>query len=122
MKLLADENVSRYLIDELKHLGYAVRDLKQISPRASDSQVAQIAVSAAEILITHDSDLVSLLSGKKYPSLKLIHLDTPNLTVNQCLQIARLLHENGFLQKEFTFLQVHLHGQLLSISLHPPTQ
>ena len=61
MRFVADENVSRYVIERLRAAGFDVVAISLTSPGASDSDVLATARRDGRILITEDRDFGELV-------------------------------------------------------------
>lgn len=61
MRILADENIERELIDDLRNAGFEVDSVRESRVGASDEDVLQFAVSTNAIVMTHDSDFGDLV-------------------------------------------------------------
>jgi predicted nuclease of predicted toxin-antitoxin system len=72
MRFLADQNVSRKVVDRLREAGLDVARVGDVlHPRATDLEVLAEAQREAAVLLSHDQDFSTLLaaSGSKQPSL-----------------------------------------------------
>ena len=56
MRLLADENVSRLVVELLRAAGYDVASVRETRPGASDKDVLDEADSSDRVLLTEDRD------------------------------------------------------------------
>jgi predicted nuclease of predicted toxin-antitoxin system len=61
MRFLADENVSRLVVERLRVVGFDVTSIGATSPGASDTEVLAAASSESRILITEDRDFGELI-------------------------------------------------------------
>jgi predicted nuclease of predicted toxin-antitoxin system len=61
MRFLADENISRLVIERLRAMGFDVASVATMSPGASDNDVLAAARSEGRILITEDRDFGELV-------------------------------------------------------------
>lgn len=61
MRFLADENVSRFVVERLKAAGFDVATISSTSPGASDDEVLAAARREGFILITEDRDFGQLV-------------------------------------------------------------
>jgi predicted nuclease of predicted toxin-antitoxin system len=61
MRFLADENVSRFVVERLRAAGFDVAAIGSISPGASDDKVLAAARREGLILITEDRDFGQLV-------------------------------------------------------------
>ncbi|MDP3742673.1 MAG: DUF5615 family PIN-like protein [Candidatus Micrarchaeota archaeon] len=63
MKFLADENVSRTLVIQLRKAGFDVKDIKEKQLYGiSDEDVLKIAVKERRTVITHDKDFLDFFN------------------------------------------------------------
>jgi predicted nuclease of predicted toxin-antitoxin system len=65
MRFLADENVSRLVIQRLRAGGFDVASIMEETSGVSDTAVLEIAGSGARILITEDRDFGELVIRQK---------------------------------------------------------
>jgi predicted nuclease of predicted toxin-antitoxin system len=56
MKILADENCEREMIDKLRALGHDVVTIVDIAPSTDDESVFQFAAREGRVLLTNDRD------------------------------------------------------------------
>lgn len=61
MRFLADENISRLVVERVRASGFDVTSVAAISPGASDNDVLATASSENRILITEDRDFGELV-------------------------------------------------------------
>jgi predicted nuclease of predicted toxin-antitoxin system len=61
MRFLADENISRLVIERLRAAGFDVTSVAATNPGASDSHVLALARAEGRILITEDRDFGELV-------------------------------------------------------------
>ncbi len=82
MRLLADENVSRPLIERLVAAGFDVAWVGTANSGASDEQVMEIALRESRILITEDRDFGEMIVRKRIeaPGVVLLELDRLSVT------------------------------------------
>lgn len=74
MKLLADENVDRPIVNWLKSQGHDVLEIARHAPGAEDEQVIDISRSHGRVLLTFDRDIGHLLSLDNRPHPGVIYL------------------------------------------------
>lgn len=67
MRFLADENVSRLVIDGLRREGHDVEAITEENPGAPDTQVLQVAGESGCILVTEDKDFGELVIRQRRP-------------------------------------------------------
>ena len=61
MRFLADESCDFGLVRALREAGYEVTAVAEISPRAEDSEIINLAVREERILLTEDKDFGQLV-------------------------------------------------------------
>ena len=61
MRFLADENVSRFVVERLRAAGFDVASVRETRPGASDKDVLDEADSRDRVLITEDRDFGELV-------------------------------------------------------------
>lgn len=77
IRFLADENISRLVVERLRAAGLDVATVAAASPGASDADVLAIATGEARILITEDRDFGELVIRQRLgvPGVVLLELD-----------------------------------------------
>lgn len=80
MKFLVDVGVSKKVEKWLKEKGYDVKAVRDINPKAKDSEILHIAVREGRIVITMDKDFGELVynSGEKHSGVLLLRLEDAN--------------------------------------------
>jgi predicted nuclease of predicted toxin-antitoxin system len=83
MRFLADENVSRQIIEKLRADGHDVIAVAQSGQGASDKRVIQMANAEARVLITEDRDFGELIIRQRLgiAGVMLLELDRVTNTV-----------------------------------------
>jgi predicted nuclease of predicted toxin-antitoxin system len=61
MKLLADENLDRLIVERLRRDGYEVLYVAEVEPRITDNEVLQRANDLEALLLTADKDFGELV-------------------------------------------------------------
>lgn len=81
LKFLADMNIEKAIIEEIKALGYNIICVAEINPTMTDSDVFKLANSENRILITNDKDFGEIVFRQKLVSegIILIRLETPDI-------------------------------------------
>src|SRR5205809_1940685 len=82
MRFLADENVSRLVVERLRAAGFDVASVRETRPGASDKDVLDEADSGDRVLITEDRDFGELVVRQrlKVRGIILLELDrVPNV-------------------------------------------
>jgi predicted nuclease of predicted toxin-antitoxin system len=89
MRFLADENVMREIIDELRGLGLDVTSASELMQGAPDPDVLKSAATAGRILITEDQDFGDLVVRQGLPAdgiaLLELHKMSPQATVRRAV-------------------------------------
>lgn len=67
MKILADENIPRLVVDCLRYNDHDVYWVAESDPSIKDHQVLKLATDSTRLLITFDKDFGSLLFKTKLP-------------------------------------------------------
>jgi predicted nuclease of predicted toxin-antitoxin system len=86
MKLVADVNVSRRVVERLRALGFdVVRVSEVMDARSSDEAILSYARQCGAVLISHDQDFGALLavtgaSGPSFLNLRVSQVDAARLT------------------------------------------
>src|SRR5271156_2201934 len=80
MRFLADENVSRLVIDSLQATGHDVKSVSATSSGASDGDVLALADRENRILVTEDRDFGELVVRQRLPVRGLILLELDQLS------------------------------------------
>lgn len=68
MKLLADENFPRSVVDALRHDGIDVVWVRQQMPSAKDEDILSYAIAESRVLVTFDKDFGELAFRRGLPS------------------------------------------------------
>ncbi len=80
MRILADENVDRYIVEQLRAEGFEVKYVLEISPGLKNGEVLEMAIKEEAILLTADKDFGELVyrsyleKGLKLKGIVLIRL------------------------------------------------
>lgn len=74
MKLIADENVDRAIVLQLRADGHDVSWISELSPNVSDEVVLEQAIHLGAILVTEDKDFGELVYRRKLAHLGVILL------------------------------------------------
>lgn len=65
MKLVADENIDRGIVERLRDDGHEVQWIAEVSPSVSDDEVLKRASDAGSVLITEDKDFGELVYRRR---------------------------------------------------------
>jgi predicted nuclease of predicted toxin-antitoxin system len=80
MRFLADENVSRLVIERLRGAGFDVMSIAETRPGTSDSEILEIADREDRILITEDRDFGELVLRQRLAVRGMILLELDRLS------------------------------------------
>ena len=72
MRFLADENVSRLVVERLRAAGFDVASVRETRPGASDKDVIDEADSDGRVLVTEDRDFGELVVRQQLKTLGVI--------------------------------------------------
>jgi predicted nuclease of predicted toxin-antitoxin system len=81
MRLLADENVSRLVVELLRAAGYDVASVRETRPGASDKDVLDEADSSDRVLLTEDRDFGELVVRQRLKVRGIILLELDRLPI-----------------------------------------
>ena len=96
MRFLADENCDSAVIRALRADGHDVLSVSDISLRAEDSEVINLAVREERILLTEDKDFGQLVYAYGQETLGVIFLRFPNSARKQILnEVVSLVKRQG---------------------------
>lgn len=107
MKLIADANIPQSVISGLERDNHNVLDIKKVSLKAPDTELAQIARSEKRIILTRDKDFIALTQFPKY-QVPTIVIRLINQTPQHILEHLRELINNQkeeILQKSLTIIK-----------------
>ena len=99
MRFLADENVTRHVIEKLRADGHEVPSIAREQPGVSDPEVLGVAQSANSVLITEDQDFCELVIRQRLPvrGVILMELDRlSNIAEAQRISDVVVRHEDQF--------------------------
>ena len=80
MRFLADENVSRHVIERLRRDGHDVVSIAETRPGASDDDVLNATIADARILITEDRDFGEMVIRQRFEVRGVMLLELDRLT------------------------------------------
>ena len=91
MRILADENISGALVEAMENLGHQVFWIAREKPGILDIEVAEIAATDIELMITFDKNLAAVVASQRSCGVMLLRLvsfspDQVATTVSQILQ------------------------------------
>jgi predicted nuclease of predicted toxin-antitoxin system len=77
LKFLIDIGVSKKLEEWLSVSGYDVKAMRDINPRAEDTEILSVAVSESRMVVTMDKDFGELVfkSGKAHAGVLILRLE-----------------------------------------------
>lgn len=80
MRFLADENISRRVIETLRSAGHEIYSIAENSPGISDRNVLSVAFARGAIIITEDQDFGELVIRNRLPASGVILLELDRLS------------------------------------------
>lgn len=106
MKIVADENVDRRVIDWLQAVGHHVISISRENPSIIDSEVLAIANRERALLITEDKDFGELVFHKKQSHLGILLVRLEGVSRDDRVRmVCDLIKERGIeLAKSFSVL------------------
>lgn len=111
MKFLVDIGVSKAVEEWMREAGYDVLGVRDIDPKASDSEILSIAVSEQRIIITMDKDFGELVyhSGQKHAGVLILRIEDARRS--EKIQVVKYILSNYAHQLQGNF-SVYQHGRL----------
>lgn len=95
MKLLADENIDRPIVEKLRDSGIDVSYVDEKSKGISDEEVLQVAEDESRIILTFDNDFSKM---EEVGVIRLTSPDRYDLVVDSILDIVNSLSEDDLLE------------------------
>jgi predicted nuclease of predicted toxin-antitoxin system len=96
MKLIADENIDRAIVLQLRADGHEVSWICEISPSVSDEVVLEQAILLGAVLITEDKDFGELVYRRKLAHLGVILLRLEGLdSTSKAQLLSDLIRDNS---------------------------
>lgn len=94
MKFLVDVGVSKKVERWLAENGYDVKNVRDIDPKAKDSEILSLTVKDGRMVITMDKDFGELIynSGKKHAGVLILRLEDAN-GEQKVEVVKKILHE-----------------------------
>jgi len=111
LKFLVDIGVSKKVEKWLQEKGYDVKSVRDINPRAKDSEVLHLAVAENRMVITMDKDFGELVynSGKAHSGVLILRLEDAN-GAQKIMTLQKILSEHADkMENKFCVFQ---HGRL----------
>lgn len=107
MKFLVDVGVSKKVERWLAVNGYDVRCVRDINPKAKDSEILHIAVAEARMVITMDKDFGELVhnSGLKHSGVLILRLEDANGAQKVAVVKKILSDYSDMIQNKFCVFQ-----------------
>lgn len=97
--IIADENVDRVLIDQMRANGYEVFSIREDQPGISDKNVIQLAKSKKALIITEDKDFGELVFAHEIKNCSVIFLRYEKRNyekiVNNVFQVLKEHYQNS---------------------------
>ncbi|HZZ42759.1 MAG TPA: DUF5615 family PIN-like protein [Tepidisphaeraceae bacterium] len=116
MKLLADENISRQIVEQLRRLGHQVLWASESAAGADDSDWLETGEREGRLLITDDKDFGELVFRQQLASAGVILLRMHRLSLSQKLSRLESLWPQILSRPPGSFVVVTDH----SIRVRPP--
>ena len=96
MRFLADESCDFAVVRALRASGYDIAAVSEITPRAEDSDVINLAVREERILLTEDKDFGRLVYAHGQKTLGVIFLRFPTSVRKQIAKdVVKLVKQQG---------------------------
>ncbi len=96
MRFLADESCDAAVIRALREAGHDVSAVGEVSPRAEDSMVIDLALREGRILITEDKDFGQLVYASGFPTSGVVLLRYPFMVRETIVQaLLELVGQKG---------------------------
>ncbi len=96
MKILADENISRLLVDRLRQEGHQVQYIMEMARGSADLTVLEIANREGLLLVTDDKDFGELVFHQHLRASGVLLVRLATLSPSQEVEVvARVIREYG---------------------------
>ena len=103
MKLLADENVDRPIVERLRQSGYQVKAIAEIAPGATDEEVLSIALRERAVLLTADKDFGEIVFHQRKTLQGVILIRLSGLPPSQKAEVVAMALERHGAKMEQAF-------------------
>jgi predicted nuclease of predicted toxin-antitoxin system len=109
MKVLADENCEREMIDALRDAGHDVITILDLSPSMDDAKVFNLARSEGRILVTNDRDfgLIAERADLRPPAVVLMRLERLSLPGRIEIVLRALAGLGQSIDNQFIVIEPH---------------
>jgi len=109
MKILADENCEREMIDALRLTGYDVVTILDTSPSVDDRMVFGRALTEGRVLLTSDRDfgVIAERSEMRPPAIILMRLERVGLRVRIGIVLSTLAGLGDDIDRQFVVIEPH---------------
>jgi predicted nuclease of predicted toxin-antitoxin system len=91
MKILADENIPKYVCDALRKIGIDIISITDIMPAAKDKEILNFAKKENRIILSFDKDFCELVFRQKFSAKGVILLrftpKSPKFIVNKIINL-----------------------------------
>lgn len=91
LKFLADVNVEKSIIEEIKALGYNITSVAEIDAKMPDSKIFELANAENKILITNDKDFGEIVFRQKLISSGIILIRLEKQDINVKIKLIKKL-------------------------------
>ncbi|HWD25940.1 MAG TPA: DUF5615 family PIN-like protein [Rhizomicrobium sp.] len=109
MKVLADENCERELVNDLRKAGHDVISILDTSPSIDDGMVFELAQNEGRVLLTNDHDFGALAehAEKRPPAVLLMRLERVSLRRRIDTVLRALTELSGDINARFIVIEPH---------------
>jgi predicted nuclease of predicted toxin-antitoxin system len=89
MKFIADVNIEKNIVDELRNMSYDVKWIAEVDPYLEDTEILNIAHREDRILITNDKDFGEIVFRQKLLSSGILLLRVKGQDVKEKINLLR---------------------------------
>ena len=109
MKVLADENCEREMVDDLRMAGHDVTSILDISPSIDDVRVFELAKREGRILLTNDRDfgVIAEHSSTRPPAVILMRLGRLGLSRRTEIVLRTFAALGDSIDNQFIVIEPH---------------
>ena len=109
MKILADENCERDMIDALRREGHDVLSILDLSPSIDDGEVFNLAHNEDRVLLTNDRDfgVIAERANARPPAVVMMRLDRLSLSRRTEIVLHTFSELNASIDRQFIVIEPH---------------
>lgn len=109
MKILADENCEREMVDGLRAAGYDVVTISEIAPSDDDASIFQFAQREGRVLLTNDQDfgVIAEHADLRPPAVALMRLERVSPPRRTELVLRAFAQLDEVLKNQFVVIEPH---------------